>query len=169
MGGSDEDLKEAHPKDVNAVNAATALYKIAKISHKSRPLRTQLDFVATLVESKIGEFNAQGVANTIYAYATLGLTPSDRVQEALSDAVLRLAGEFTAQGVANTIWAYAILRFEPQAHLLRCASALSIRFQAKRLFKSAVHTWWVRPWDGLSNILSPSSSWKEPWLHIADA
>ena len=126
-------LKEAHPKDINAVNAATALYKIAKISRKSRPSKTQLDFVATLVESKIGEFNAQGLANTIWAYAALGLTPSDRVQKALSDAVLRLAGEFNAQEVANTIWAYAVLRFEPQAHLLRCASALSNSFSGQEL------------------------------------
>jgi hypothetical protein len=136
-------LKEAHPKDINAVNAATALYKISKISHKSRPSKTQLDFVATLVESKIGEFNAQGLANTIWAYATLGLTPSDRVQKALSDAVLRLAGEFNAQNVANTIWAYAALGLTPSDRVQKALSDAVLRLAGEFNAQNVANTIWA--------------------------
>jgi hypothetical protein len=57
-------------------------------------------------------FKSQDVANTLWAYATMGREP---VLEGRAEA---LAGTFNAQDVANTLWAYATMMREPGAGLM---------------------------------------------------
>jgi hypothetical protein len=51
-----------------------------------------------------GTFNAQDVANTLWAYATMGREPSAGMMRVLEERVEALAGKFKAQNVANTIF-----------------------------------------------------------------
>ena len=56
-------------------------------------------------ESLAGTFKAQGVANTLWAYATMGREPGAGVMRGLEGRAESLAGTFNAQHVANTLWA----------------------------------------------------------------
>jgi hypothetical protein len=55
-------------------------------------------------EAMSGEFKPQGVANTLWAYATLGMQPGDGLLGKLEEQTERLAHEFNSQDVANTLW-----------------------------------------------------------------
>ena len=57
-------------------------------------------------EALAGTFNAQDVANTLWAYATMGRAPGAEVMRELEGLAQALAGTFKAQEVANTLWAY---------------------------------------------------------------
>ena len=56
-----------------------------------------------------GTFNAQNVANTLWAYATMGREPGAGLMRVLEVRAEALAGTFIAQNVANTLWAYATM------------------------------------------------------------
>jgi len=72
------------------------------------------------VERCLGEFNAQGLANTVWAFATVALLDAllfavlaranlrdELLFVALARAVELGWGEINAQGLANTAWAFA--------------------------------------------------------------
>jgi len=54
-------------------------------------------------------FKAQNVANTLWAYATMGREPSAGVMRGLEVRAEALAPTFTEQDVANTLWARCVL------------------------------------------------------------
>ena len=58
-------------------------------------------------------FNAQAVANTLWAYATMGRRPGERLIRALEAQAEATAASFNAQNVANTLWAYATMGRQP--------------------------------------------------------
>jgi uncharacterized protein with PIN domain len=58
-------------------------------------------------------FNAQAVANTLWAYATMGTRPGERLIRALEAQAEATAASFNAQNVANTLWAYATMGRQP--------------------------------------------------------
>ena len=60
-------------------------------------------------EALAGTFNAQDVANTLWAYATMGQEPEAGLMRALEGRAEALAGMFNAQGVENTLWAVATI------------------------------------------------------------
>jgi len=66
-----------------------------------------------------GTFNAQDVANTLRAYATMGREPGAGLMRELEGRAEALAGTFNAQDVANTLWACATMGREPGAGLRR--------------------------------------------------
>jgi len=86
-----------------------------------------LGALSAVVERSAGAFNPQELANTLWAYATLGEAPSASVLGALSAVVERSAGAFKPQDVANTLWAYATLQIEPPSPLFSRATELSAR------------------------------------------
>merc|ERR1719484_519766 len=55
--------------------------------------------------------NSQDVANTIWAYGTLGMKPTPLAE--LEEAIERVAPDMNPQAVANTIWAYGTLGMKP--------------------------------------------------------
>ena len=63
--------------------------------------------------------NAQDVANTLWAYATMGREPGAGVMRGLEGRAEAVAGTFNAQDVANTLWAYATMGREPGAGVMR--------------------------------------------------
>ena len=123
-------LRAASPSIVSAVNVATAFHRVAKAGSRARqgPQKAELGFLLSLLETKIDDFDPQHVANTLWAYATLGLAPSASVMDKLSSAVERLARDFDPQGVANTLWALCVLQMEPPRLLAIRASQLEAAF-----------------------------------------
>jgi hypothetical protein len=51
-----------------------------------------------------GEFNSQAVANTLWAYATMGRKPGERVMGLLEGRAEAISGEFNSRALANTQW-----------------------------------------------------------------
>jgi hypothetical protein len=60
-------------------------------------------------EAVAGSFKAQELANTLWAYATMGREPGAGVMRGLEGRAEAVAGSFNAQGVANTLWAVCVL------------------------------------------------------------
>ena len=56
-------------------------------------------------EAVAGTFNSQEVANTLWAYATMGREPGAGMTRELERRAEAVAGNFNAQGVANPLWA----------------------------------------------------------------
>jgi len=59
--------------------------------------------------------DAQGLANTLWAYARMGREPGAGVMKGLEGRAEAVTGSFNAQNVANTLWAYARMVREPGA------------------------------------------------------
>ena len=66
-----------------------------------------------------GAFIAQDVANTLWAYATMGREPGAGVMRGLEGRAEAVAGTFNEQNVANTLWAYARMGRAPGVDLRR--------------------------------------------------
>ena len=102
-------LEAAALRTIDAFGAqeiANTLHIMAKSRYHpwNQNLVSKLDGRA---ESLAGTFNAQNVANTLWAYATMGRKPGAGVMRELEGRAEVLAGTFKAQGVENTLWAYA--------------------------------------------------------------
>jgi len=84
-----------------------------------------------------GRFQAQGVANTLWAYAKMGREPGEELMRALEGRAEATAESFGAQGVANTLWAYATMGREPGEGLMRAlegrAEAVTRAFSMQNL------------------------------------
>ena len=63
--------------------------------------RTLVPKLEGRAEALAGTFNAQEVANTLWAYATMGREPGAGLMRELEGRAEALAGTFNAQGVAN--------------------------------------------------------------------
>ena len=57
-------------------------------------------------ETVAGTFNAQAVANTLWAYARMGQEPGADLRRRLEERILQLVEDFTSQDIADTRWAY---------------------------------------------------------------
>ena len=80
-------------------------------------------------EAISGEFNSQNVANTLWAFATMGTRPGERMMGQLERRAEAISGEFNSQALANTLWAVSFFRvhFNVAPRLYGC---LSCRFSS---------------------------------------
>ena len=154
-------LEAAALRTIDAFEAqqvANILHIIAKTRYSPRDqsLVPQLDGRA---EALAGTFKAQDVANTLWAYATMGREPGAGMMRALEGRAEALAGSFIAQGVANTLWAYATMGREPGTGLLRAlegrAEAVAGTFKAQEVANTlwAYATMGREPGAGLMRLL----------------
>jgi len=67
----------------------------------------------------LGDFASQGIANSIWAFATLSHKPSGGVLERFEEEIYRKLGDFASQGIANSIWAFATLGHKPSVGVLK--------------------------------------------------
>ena len=72
-------------------------------------------------EAVAGTFYAHGVANTLWAFATMGREPGAGLMRVLEGRAEAVAGMFNAQHVANTLWAACVFS-------LLCASGAEFRW-----------------------------------------
>jgi hypothetical protein len=114
--------------DFNAIHVSTAFHRLAALN-KAGDLYTdgQLTQDRTeaiqLLENRavalVEDFQAQGVANTIWALATIGEAPSQELLELLDARAEAVASDLSAQGVANILWAFAKMGWGPSEQTLR--------------------------------------------------
>jgi hypothetical protein len=78
-------------------------------------------------EAISGEFNSQDIANTLWAFATTGTKPGERLMGQLERRAEAISGEFNSQEVANTLWAISFFRIHFNvAPRLYCALSCSL-------------------------------------------
>jgi len=87
---------------------ANVAYAVARITRKPDQRTSELlDELARASAASIGKFNPQELANTAWAFATVGHA-SPALFEAVSRASVASIGQFTPQALANTAWAFAV-------------------------------------------------------------
>ena len=59
-----------------------------------------------MVEHRLDEFNAQGLAKTIWAFATVG-QQDEQLFKAMAKMAERCLDQFNVQDLANMAWAFA--------------------------------------------------------------
>ncbi len=88
--------------EFEALNVTSSLYIMAKTRY--RPWNpTLVPKLEGRAEALAGTFNAQNVANTLWAYAKMGREPRAGMMRVLEGRAETLAGTFNAQNVANTL------------------------------------------------------------------
>ena len=113
------------PKFRKPIELARTTWAIGKIGGGNRPPWTAIwRGLAAQSIGMLDQFNAQDLANTVWAFATAG-----HVSPALCDAVEKEAvhgglREFTPQALANTVWAFAKAEQPAQALFAAVAKAV---------------------------------------------
>jgi hypothetical protein len=97
---------------------ANTMHAMAK-AHYTPTNPLVLEALEQRAEALGGTFKAQNVANTLWAYATMGQEPGAGVMRGREGRAEAVAGTFNAQNVANTLWAYATMGREPGAGMMR--------------------------------------------------
>jgi hypothetical protein len=69
-------------------------------------------------EAISGEFNSQGVANTLWAFAKLGTKPGERMMGQLERRAESISGEFNWVSITQIMWFYARTKGKPSETLL---------------------------------------------------
>jgi len=95
------------------------------------------------LEALAGTLTAQDVANTLWAYATMGREPGAGLMRVMEGRAEALAGTFTAQDVANTLWAYATMGREPGVGLMRVMEWRSEALAGTFTAQNVANTLWA--------------------------
>mmetsp|Transcript_36837 Transcript_36837/g.88633 ORF Transcript_36837/g.88633 Transcript_36837/m.88633 type:complete len:446 (+) Transcript_36837:199-1536(+) len=111
------ELVQSSGEQMNEVNLATAIHRVARWCRKSptapyevvcRPEWTKL---LDLVQAGITKYQSQGLSNVLWALATMRVDPDQHkelIDELLEVVELKVT-EFTQQALAHTAWAIATL------------------------------------------------------------
>ena len=113
-------LTDKNKKQLNAVNAATALHRIASHLKKTRAQRDRVlrdpRFLELLdiAEDRAPLCNPRSVSDTLWAFATLQHWPPKMLTPLLTRVAVHLeANAFEAQHLALIVWAFAVLELKP--------------------------------------------------------
>ena len=115
-------------------------------------------------EALAGTFNAQEVASTLWAYATMGREPGAGVMRGLEGRAEALAGTFKAQDVANTLWAYARMGRGPGAGLMRGLEGRVEAVAGTFTAQNVANTLWAA--CVFSFLFDPGQAWR--WVHTLE-
>jgi hypothetical protein len=77
-------------------------------------LRPGMDVLSELERLAADVAGELEIANTLWAYATLGRQPGAGLVSGLERRAADVAGKFKPQAIANTLWAYAVLDAPPR-------------------------------------------------------
>jgi hypothetical protein len=70
------------------------------------------------VETISTKLKPQDVSNTLWAYATMGTKPGDRIMGLLERRVQTISEEFTSQSVANMMWVFTTMGTKPGERMM---------------------------------------------------
>jgi cellobiose-specific phosphotransferase system component IIA len=85
----------------------------------------------------------QDLANTMWAYATLGRAPEPETRRALETAAARVASSMNPQALANTVWSYAKLGRAPEPETWRALETAAVRVAASMVPQALANTVWA--------------------------
>jgi hypothetical protein len=119
-------LVSKNAKQLNPVNAATALHRIASHLKKARATRDRVlrdaRFLALLdaAADRAASCNPRSVSDMLWAFATLQHWPPSMLKPLLTRVAFHLeANAFEAQHLALIVWAFAVLELKPTVLLAR--------------------------------------------------
>lgn len=119
-------LVSKNAKQLNPVNAATALHRIASHLKKARATRDRVlrdsRFLALLdaAADRAASCNPRSVSDMLWAFATLQHWPPAMLKPLLTRVAFHLeANAFEAQHLALIVWAFAVLELKPTVLLAR--------------------------------------------------
>ena len=98
--------------EFEAQTVANTLHIMAKTRYRPADPRL-LPELDRKVEEVVRKYNAQELSNTLWAYATMGRGPGERVMGMLEGRMGEVVREYNAQELSNTLWAYAKLGMWP--------------------------------------------------------
>jgi len=123
-------LTVTNAEQLNSVNAATALHRIAGHLKRSRAQRDRVlrdrrfDDLLNTIERLAPRCNPRSVSDILWAFATLQHWPPSMLRPVLTQVAVHLeANAFEAQHLALIVWAFAILELKPVKLLERIESA----------------------------------------------
>ena len=94
----------------NSINVSTALHRLAKCTQKPDRETIQIaQRICNRAMETLNDFDSRGIANLMWALATLGLAPGPELEAAMCRRATAISGEFNPQAVANLMWALAKL------------------------------------------------------------
>jgi len=85
----------------------------------------------------------QALANTMWAYATLGRAPEAETWRALETAAVRVAPGMVPQNLANTMWAHVTLGSAPEAETWRALETAAARVAPGMVPQNLANTLWA--------------------------
>ena len=142
-----QELTESQMPKMDVRGVSNILHAIAKAkaadTGSMKQLVNKLMAKATPVSQS---FDPQAVANTVWALATMGVTPEAGLLRAMQGRATAVAGEFTPQEVANTVWAHACFGFpcgkgEKEWFEILASRLLEVVSKMEPKFECQVHQW----------------------------
>ena len=123
-------------------------------------------------ETISGEFNSQGVANTLWAFVMMGTKSGERMMGQLERRAEAISGEFNSKNVANTLWAYATMGTKPGERLMgqleRRAEVISGAFNSQAVTNTLLAICFFCTQFNLSLRFCCSLSWNLPSMDSDD-
>ena len=100
----------------------------------------------------------QALANTVWAYATLGRAPEPETWRTLDTAAARVAASMNPQALANTVWAYVTLGRAPEPEEWRALETAAVRVAPAMVPQALANTVWAyASLSSLCDVIVPSS------------
>jgi very-short-patch-repair endonuclease len=144
-------LCEEEKSWMNSCNVATVFHRIAKnYKEDKRDLSSaEIAFLIEMYHNKIVDLNEQGIANTLWAMATLGIENPGLVTS-LGCRAIDISSYFNEQNIANTLWAMATLGIENPG-LFKSLSHRAIDISSSFKAQEIANTLWAMASLGIEN------------------
>ena len=118
-------LTTANIQQMGARAVANIVHSMTTL-HQSRKMVADDELVGKLMARALAtarDFNPQGVANFVWALATMGTEADPRLLEAMQGRATATARDFNPQDVANFVWALATMGVKADPRLLEAMQA----------------------------------------------
>jgi len=135
-------LCKQHIPMFGARQCANTLHTLAK-TRRRPPYADMLRALEAQALVVRGDFNAQNIANTLWAFATLGFRPSKALLVGLTEQTVAVQGDFKAQEISNTLWAFATLGLQPSEELMAGTMKQAVAVQGDFNPQNIANTLWA--------------------------
>ena len=115
--------------------------------------------------------NSQDVANTIWAYGTLGVLPSPQVIDELEAALRRVVTDMIPQALSNIIWAYSKFGLRPMSETLDALKQVApglIRKMSSREVSNTLYGYAALPRTAIDDTCDTTVS-EVPFVELEEA
>jgi hypothetical protein len=132
-----------------ARSLANTLHSVAKLCASRRvdvadgAMKETLKGLESAVVRATPSMVPQALANTLWAYATLGRAPEPETWRALETTAAHVAPDMVPQALANTLWAYATLGRAPEPETWEALETAAVRVAPSMVAQDLANTLWA--------------------------
>jgi hypothetical protein len=126
----------------NLTHAVAKMSSAGKLAAADADVRDLLAALEKRVVQVASDMKPQEVANTSWAFVTLGLMPGAQARATLEAAVVRVGPGMDPQNAANTAWSFATLGRMPGAQVRAALEAAVVRMGPDMDPQNAANTAW---------------------------